>query len=215
MQDSDASWTVLVVDDNPDFLTAARSWMASRAEFEIVGTAEDGERALAAVQTLDPDLVLMDAAMPVLDGFDATRRMRESGDDRWVILISFHDSGAVRQEAWASGADGFLSKADLAERLPSMVRDLAEGRGIRPGSGPRGTRSAGSPEPSARRPKPSAGPGQVERRRLGFRKSLARTLQVLVLDVVRFLAGTAPALQTVKVYGGPHRVPSKSREREG
>jgi CheY-like chemotaxis protein len=124
MTESRRSWTVLVVDDSQEFLDTACSWISSLPRFEVVGTARDGAHALERVAGLQPDLVLMDAVMPVIDGFEATRILRQNDDSRWVVIVSFHDSEAVRREAWAAGADGFISKADFVGSLQSIVRHL-------------------------------------------------------------------------------------------
>jgi len=215
MNGSAARWSVLVVDDSPEFLSAARAWLATRPEFEVVGTAGDGEEALREIPARNPDLVLMDAAMPVLDGFDATRRLREAGDDRWVILVSFHDSVAVRQAAWAAGADGFVSKSELTGALPGIVRDLAAGRRSDPGDGPRGTREPRRDAPRAPRRTPPPESGAAERVRLDPPGSPTRSPRDLVLEFVRFVAGMSPAARTAQVHGGSPRVPSGFRKWEG
>lgn len=117
--------TVLVVDDNPEFLEASSAWIETRPELRLVGTASNGAEAIERVAALRPDLVLMDAAMPVLDGFEATRRLKTEGAVGRVVIVSFHDSETVRREAWAAGADAFVAKADIARELPEIVRRLA------------------------------------------------------------------------------------------
>ena len=135
MRQSRRPWSVLVVDDSAQLRDAVCDWMTTLAEFEIVGTASDGEEAIRRVEGLRPDLVLMDANMPTLDGFSATRRMKSRAECPKIVIISFYDSDIVRREAWAAGADGFVPKADLMRSLPGIVRGLAWAD-VRSGSGP-------------------------------------------------------------------------------
>lgn len=140
MSQARRSWSVLVVDDNAEFRLAVCDWMATRAEFVVVGTAVDGEEAVRRVDGLRPDLVVMDAVMPRLDGFGATRTLKSRDACPRIVVVSFHDSDIVQQEAWAAGADGFVPKADLTRLLPDIVQGL---------DGATGDSSAG-PEASSR-----------------------------------------------------------------
>jgi DNA-binding NarL/FixJ family response regulator len=124
MPQSRRSWSVLVVDDSAEFRHAVCDWMATRPEFDVIGMAADGAEAIRRVDGLGPQLVVMDAMMPVLDGFHATRTLKERADCPRIVIVSFHDSEIVRQEAWAAGADGFAPKADLTRSLPGIIGGL-------------------------------------------------------------------------------------------
>ena len=124
MSQARRSWSVLVVDDSAEFRHAVCDWMATRAEFVVIGTAVDGEEAIRRVEGLRPELVVMDAMMPTLDGFRATRTLKARVECPRIVIVSFHDSEIVRQEAWAAGADGFVPKADLTRSLPGIVRGI-------------------------------------------------------------------------------------------
>ena len=115
---------VLVVDDSADFLSAACAWVGRQETTELAGTARDGAEALEATERLAPDVVLMDISMPLMDGFAATRAIKERPRAPLVILISFSDGDVVRRKAHAVGADGFLTKSEFASRLPGLLRDL-------------------------------------------------------------------------------------------
>ena len=124
MSQSKRSWSVLVVDDSSEFRHAVCDWMATRAEFDVIGTAVDGAEAIRRVDGLEPELVVMDAMMPTVDGFRATRTLKGRAACPRIVIVSFHDSEIVRQEAWAAGADGFVPKSDLTRSLPGIVRGL-------------------------------------------------------------------------------------------
>lgn len=146
---------ILVVDDSEEFLAGASAWVLARPGLELAGTATGGEPAVAAAARLRPDLVLMDVAMPGMDGFEATRRIKGSGAAPLVVMLSFHDTRAVRDEAWSAGADGFVSKAELADELPRVIEKLLTGKGAGGEDGPQDAARPGGRRPKAERP---AGP---------------------------------------------------------
>ncbi len=114
---------VLIVDDSDEFLAVARQWVLRQPQLALAGTARSGEEAVEVADRLRADLVLMDAVMPGIGGFEATRRIKCAGSAPWVVILSFHDSQAARHEAWAAGADGFVAKAELGrELLPLILR---------------------------------------------------------------------------------------------
>lgn len=134
-------WKVLIVDDSEDFLAVACSWIATQPSFDLVGTACNGAEAVGAVARLRPELIVMDAFMPVVDGFEATRRIKSQPEAPWVVVVSVHEGVAMEHEAWAAGADGFVPKADLATRMPALLRTLVH-------------RATGPARPSAQRQAP-------------------------------------------------------------
>jgi DNA-binding NarL/FixJ family response regulator len=115
---------VLLVDDNPDFLEGVSAWLTRDPGFELAGVAASGGEALTQVEHLEPDVVLMDVAMPDLNGFQATRRIKSKSGAPLVILLTFHDSETARVEALAAGADGFVPKTKVTEDLMRVIRGL-------------------------------------------------------------------------------------------
>jgi DNA-binding NarL/FixJ family response regulator len=94
---------------------------------EVVGTARDGEEALALVEELTPDVVLMDLRMPRCDGVEATRRLRERGSaTRVVVLTTFADDRSV-VDALQAGARGFLTKDAGAEEIQQAIAAVVSG----------------------------------------------------------------------------------------
>jgi CheY-like chemotaxis protein len=116
--------SVFVVDDSEAFLDAASEWIATIADLRLVGTASSGLDALDRLSRLDPDVIIMDAGMPVIDGFEATRRLKQSPQRRRVVMISFQDTPEVRREAREAGADAFLPKGEFTRALGPTVRSL-------------------------------------------------------------------------------------------
>ena len=100
--------TVLIVDDHAVVRAGLRQLMATADDIEVVGEAEDGATAVAAVSELTPDVVLMDLSMPGVDGVEATRRIKESHPlVHVVVLTSFSDQTRILS-ALETGADGYL-----------------------------------------------------------------------------------------------------------
>jgi NarL family two-component system response regulator LiaR len=121
---------VLLVDQNDDFLDAVIAWLGAAATVEVVGRSHTGEDALARIEALAPDVVVMDMALPDMSGLEATRRIKRLAGAPAMILTSFHGGRAARAVALDAGADDCISKADVtAELLPVLAR-LAQRRGV-------------------------------------------------------------------------------------
>jgi len=119
---------VLLVDGNDDFLDGLTAWLSGDPRLQLAGKAHSGRAAIKQVGPLHPDLVLMDAAIADMNSFEATRRIKSEPGAPLVVLLTFHESNAARLEAWAAGADGFVSKSQIAEKLMPVVRDLIRQR---------------------------------------------------------------------------------------
>ena len=117
---------VLVVDDHDQFVAVLETILAGEADFDVVGRASNGEEALDAVARLAPDVVLMDISMPVLDGFEATRRIRSDHPNTSVIMLTGSDSEEDRAAAQAVGASGYVTKERVLDELPDAIRSAAE-----------------------------------------------------------------------------------------
>jgi len=119
---------VLVVDDSKPFARAAAAFVQQRPEFEVLGIAGTGLEALERVRRQRPDLVLMDLKMPGMDGLEAIRRIKALPDAPETIAMSIEDFPEVEASAYAAGADAFLAKKDLGERLHAAMDMLCEWR---------------------------------------------------------------------------------------
>jgi DNA-binding NarL/FixJ family response regulator len=118
---------VLVVDDHPVVRAGLSHLIETAGDLRCVGTEADGRAGLAAVQSLRPDVVLLDLSMPVLDGVGMIRALRAAGDPvRILVLTSFSDADLVL-EAVRAGADGYLLKQAEAETVIGCVRAVSRG----------------------------------------------------------------------------------------
>jgi len=125
---------VLVVDDDPDFVEAAKVSLAADRRIEVVGGAASGEEAVKQAAALRPEVVAMDVAMPGLDGLEATRLIRKDQPECRVVLVSgsiFVDRGDEGFEAArAAGASAYVVKSravlDLAEIVVSVARSTGD-----------------------------------------------------------------------------------------
>jgi DNA-binding NarL/FixJ family response regulator len=102
--------TVLIVDDHPSFRRCARALLEADG-FAVVGEAEDGAEALGAIDTLRPDVVLLDVQLPDMDGFAVLERIGDEAPQ--VVLVSSREASDYNGLIGSSGARGFIAKADL------------------------------------------------------------------------------------------------------
>jgi two-component system response regulator YesN len=102
-------WTVLIADDEPKIRRGLTQFLSGHGQFEVVGEAEDGERALEAVDRWNPDLLLVDIRMPFIDGLDLVGRL-DRAPDRRVIIVSGHDEFDYARQAVGLGVFEFLLK---------------------------------------------------------------------------------------------------------
>jgi DNA-binding NarL/FixJ family response regulator len=123
---------VLIADDRPRSRSGLKAVLALRPEIEIVGEAADGQEALRLVEEYRPDVVLMDARMPVLDGVGATRLIKERWPEVRVVVLTIDasyraDALAAGADALAAGADAFLVKGCAARELLAAIVGQSEG----------------------------------------------------------------------------------------
>ena len=118
---------VLVVDDHIVVRSGIEQVLATTDDIEIVGLAPDGQRAVEMVQALEPDVVLMDLSMPVMDGVEATRRIRAlAPDTKVVVLTSFSDQARIT-DAMSAGAEGYLLKHADPAQIMDAIRSVVTG----------------------------------------------------------------------------------------
>jgi CheY-like chemotaxis protein len=111
--DDGVGLTVLIVDDHADFRAFARALLVAGG-FEVVGEAADGAAALSEARALRPDLVLLDVQLPDIDGFAVCDQLAADEAAPTVVLTSSRDASSYRRRLGASGARGFIPKADLS-----------------------------------------------------------------------------------------------------
>jgi two-component system, NarL family, invasion response regulator UvrY len=119
---------VLLVDDHAVVRTGFRLLLQSTGEVTVIGEAESGETACTLHAELEPDVVVMDIAMPGMGGLEALRRMRARHPQVRVLTLSAHDDPMHARRSLAEGALGFLSKRSAPEALLQAVTTVASGR---------------------------------------------------------------------------------------
>ena len=120
--------SVVLVDDSEDLLFLVRGALERSGQFRVVAEAADGEQAVAAVSAYQPDLVLLDIAMPVMDGLQALPLIREKCPTATVVMLSaFGDSSGMPQRAMSMGANGYIHKDGRIQALPEQLRVIVGG----------------------------------------------------------------------------------------
>ena len=135
---------VFVADDHPAVRQGLRAFLGAEPEVEIVGEAAHGERALAAIRALRPDVAVLDLRMPGLTGIEVARRLRQEQLPTAVVMLSMHAEQADIDSALAAGALGYVVKEDASASLMRAIRAAARGEvylsptraGARPAGGP-------------------------------------------------------------------------------
>ena len=110
---------VAIVDDHPEMRVALRILMSLSKDIELVYEASNGQEAVDCVRRLQPDVLVMDIHMPVLDGFAATKQITDLSLPTRVILISSYKGSFIARQAAAAGAHGYVPKDDVPASLPS------------------------------------------------------------------------------------------------
>jgi CheY-like chemotaxis protein len=120
---------ILVAEDDESFLEAISLLLEQDDRFVVAGRARNGREAVALAEEVAPDAVVVDIEMPVLDGVEATRRLRKSAPDLPIVAVSGHDYEERVLEIRQAGADDYVRKARLADELPRVLAALLETAG--------------------------------------------------------------------------------------
>ena len=119
--------TVLLAEDHTIVREGFRKMLSLEDDLEVVGEAQDGRQAVAMVKKLRPDVVLMDIAMPMLNGLEATRQILKTFPGAKVVILSAHSDDAYVSNATDSGARGFLLKQTSAHDVCRAIREVQKG----------------------------------------------------------------------------------------
>jgi DNA-binding NarL/FixJ family response regulator len=120
--------TVLLAEDHTIVREGFRKMLELEEDLEVVGEAQDGRQALAMVKKLRPAVVLMDIAMPLLNGLEATRQVLKALPATKVLILSAHSDDAYVNNATDSGAVGFLLKQTSAHEVCQAIREVQKGK---------------------------------------------------------------------------------------
>ena len=117
---------VLIADDEPLFVETVEALLADDERVEVVGTAANGKQAVELAAALTPDVTLMDISMPILDGIEATRRIRERLPNASVLVLTGSSISADVDRARQAGVAAFLTKDRLGTQLVNAILEVGE-----------------------------------------------------------------------------------------
>lgn len=118
---------VLIVDDHTILRDGISALLALAADIEVIGEAENGREAIDRARQLAPDVVLMDIAMPAMDGLEATRRIHKEFPQMKVLTLTQYDDREHLLSLLEAGAEGFISKTAASSDLASAIRSVYQG----------------------------------------------------------------------------------------
>src|SRR5262249_29222874 len=114
---------ILLADDHTLFLDAVEKLLEDHCD--VVGRAADGQRLLAEAARLKPDVVILDMAMPLLNGLEAARRLKQTTPDTRIVFLTMNEDPDVAAEAFRAGASAYVLKRSAASELLAAIRDVA------------------------------------------------------------------------------------------
>jgi DNA-binding NarL/FixJ family response regulator len=117
---------VLLADDHQDFLAATAGLL--EPEFDVVETVGNGQTLVEEVPRLDPDLLVVDIAMPVMNGIEAARQLRAAGSRAKIVFLTVHADEDYVRAALTAGGLGYVVKSRLASDLIVALKEALEGR---------------------------------------------------------------------------------------
>jgi two-component system response regulator NreC len=118
---------ILIADDHTIFRSGVKLLLASEPDYLVVGEAEDGERAVQLATELQPDVILMDIGMPGLNGYEATKLIKESQPQINILVLTMHRSEEYFFQMLEAGASGYVLKGAETNELIRAVRTVANG----------------------------------------------------------------------------------------
>ncbi len=121
---------IVLVDDHAILRDGIRSLLEKDPQLKVVGEAGDGRAAIDITRNLNPDIVLMDVAMPLLNGLEATAQIAKSHPDSKVIILSMYDYESYIRQALAAGAAGYILKDANAQELIDAIHCVHKGEAV-------------------------------------------------------------------------------------
>ena len=119
---------ILLAEDHGIVREGLRALMKLEPDFHVIGEAENGRQAVDLALQLHPDVVVMDVAMPILNGLEATRQILRAAPSIKILILSAHGDDAYVEKVMALGAKGYLIKQTAASVLPAAIREVHLGR---------------------------------------------------------------------------------------
>jgi len=115
---------VLIADDHRLFAETLEALLATDDRIEVAGSARDGKEAVRLARTVRPDVILMDISMPIMDGFEATRRIRQQRKETCVLMLTGSNSRTDVDLARKAGAAGYVTKDRIAAELIEAIVEV-------------------------------------------------------------------------------------------
>jgi two-component system response regulator DegU len=118
---------VLVVDDHPLFRDGLRNVLSAASDLQVIGEAQDGAEAIEAARTLQPDVIVMDINIPILNGLQATRHIKSLYPDIHVVILTAYDDDEQIYHAIRTGASAYYPKDVSPEHLIDTIKQVSQG----------------------------------------------------------------------------------------
>jgi two-component system, NarL family, response regulator NreC len=118
---------VLLADDHAILRSGIRALLEDEPDIEVVGEAEDGHAVIRMVAELEPDVILIDIAMPRLNGLEATRRIMQANPQAKILILTMHENEEYVRQVFASGAMGYILKDAAVRELLGAIRAIYRG----------------------------------------------------------------------------------------
>jgi two-component system, NarL family, response regulator NreC len=122
------SLRILLADDHTVVRQGLRKVLEERPDWQVIAEAEDGREAVRLAEQHKPDVAVIDAAMPLLNGIEATRQITKRAADTRILILSMHDDEAYVAQALRAGATGYLLKDSADVNLLQAVSDVSQGK---------------------------------------------------------------------------------------
>jgi DNA-binding NarL/FixJ family response regulator len=188
--------TVLLAEDHQIVREGFRSLLKHERDIEVVGEAETGRQAVQLTAKLRPDVVVMDIAMPLLNGLEATRQIRKDFPETKVLILSAHSDDAYVEQVSELGAAGFLLKQTSSHILATAIREVQKGKTF--------FGAAVSKQINSRGQKPPARQGQFKKKR--------NRLSSREVEVLQLIAEGKPNKQVAAELGVSFKTVDKHRQ---
>jgi len=124
----DGKKKILIAEDHKLVLQGLKAMLSSVKDYEVVGEAEDGLQAVKACDKAEPDLILMDLSMPLMNGVEAIREIKSRHPDTKILAVTVHKTEDQVLQAFDAGADGYVLKTASADELVRAVRAVHAGQ---------------------------------------------------------------------------------------
>lgn len=121
-------YNILLVDDYPPVRRVVKEIIETSPDLQVVGEVSDGRALLSFLQKSPPEMVLLDIAMPHLNGLEATRRVKEEYPGVKILIVTIQDCKQYMQRTMSLGAEGYLLKDDVVDELLPAITSLRQGK---------------------------------------------------------------------------------------